>query len=347
MLILCLDDTTLKAVSPEHELQSHLHAIRSGIGARNRWFDKAMSVIVDPCTRAGMMGEHSPVDALVPSIVAEYALVDDVPVGDVTFDDHATIDARDKWHRLEWVIDDNIQSAIVKAQESALAAIEDSDDSVHWFADFGSDWIKNTARLSPDAFVQLAMLLAWYRTQKSFTAVYETALTRLYLHGRTETIRTLSRKSRAFVLSMLSSGESKATKVALLQSAVHSHSVLTREAATGKGIDRHFLGLRLLMKDGESCDLFSDELFGRSQEWKLSTSGLSAGTFFRGTGFGSTYHDGYGINYLLGPNIIKFGIESKFSCKETSSAQFWNAIHISLSEMYALLEGQDTLRANL
>ncbi len=58
--------------------------------------------------------------------------------------DAATIDARDKWHRLEWVIDDNIQSAIVKAQESALAAIEDSDDSVHWFADFGSDWIKNT-----------------------------------------------------------------------------------------------------------------------------------------------------------------------------------------------------------
>ncbi len=77
----------------------------------------------------------------------------------------------------------------------------------------------------------------------------------------------------------------KATKATLLRSAVHSHSVLTREAATGKGIDRHFLGLRLLMKDGERCDLFSDELFGRSQEWKLSTSGLSAGTFFRGTGY--------------------------------------------------------------
>lgn len=35
-----------------------------------------------------MTGEHSPVDALVPSIVAEYALVDEVPVGDVSFDDH-------------------------------------------------------------------------------------------------------------------------------------------------------------------------------------------------------------------------------------------------------------------
>ena len=86
MLVLCLDDTTLKAVSPEHELRSHLHAIRSGIGARNRWFDKAISLIVDPCTRAGMMGEHSPVDALVPSIVAEYALVDEVPAGEIKTD---------------------------------------------------------------------------------------------------------------------------------------------------------------------------------------------------------------------------------------------------------------------
>lgn len=58
------------------------------------------------------------------------------------------------------------------------------------------------ARLSPDAFVQLAMQLAWYRTQGTFTATYETALTRMFLHGRTETIRTLSKNSRAFVLAM-------------------------------------------------------------------------------------------------------------------------------------------------
>lgn len=35
---------------------------------------------------------------------------------------------------------------------------------------------------------------------------------------------------------------------------------------------------------GERHALFEDELFSRSQEWKLSTSGLSAGYQFRGTG---------------------------------------------------------------
>jgi hypothetical protein len=58
-------------------------------------------------------------------------------------------------------------------------------------------------RLSADAYIQMALQLAWYRDQGSFTATYETALTRLFRNGRTETIRTFSSDSRAFVLAMV------------------------------------------------------------------------------------------------------------------------------------------------
>lgn len=51
-----------------------------------------------------------------------------------------------------------------------------------------------------------------------------------------------------------------------------------------------------MMQPDEHHELFDDELFMRSQTWKLSTSALSAGDQFRGTGFGSPEHDGYGIN---------------------------------------------------
>jgi hypothetical protein len=90
-------------------------------------------------------------------------------------------------------------------------------------------------------------------------------------------------------------------KFELLNRAVQTHTRLTREAATGKGIDRHLMGLQLVMKpeEGETADLVSDELFQRSQTWKLSTSGLSAGYQFKGTGFGTVYPDGYGINCEL------------------------------------------------
>lgn len=49
----------------------------------------------------------------------------------------------------------------------------------------------------------MAMQLAWYRMHGKFTATYETVLTRMFKHGRTETLRTLSQESREWVLSMV------------------------------------------------------------------------------------------------------------------------------------------------
>ena len=73
----------------------------------------------------------------------------------------------------------------------------------------------------------------------------------------------------------------------LLRRAVQTHTSLTRQAATGRGIDRHLLGLRCVLDTsaGERHDLFDDPLFTESQTWRLSTSGLSEGHQFRGTGY--------------------------------------------------------------
>jgi hypothetical protein len=49
----------------------------------------------------------------------------------------------------------------------------------------------------------MALQLAWYKSRGSFTATYETALTRAFDKARTETIRTLTEDSRAWVLSMV------------------------------------------------------------------------------------------------------------------------------------------------
>jgi carnitine O-acetyltransferase len=59
------------------------------------------------------------------------------------------------------------------------------------------------AKQSPDAYIQQALQLAWYRDQGYATATYETASTRTFLHGRTDVIRTLSDESRNFVKSMV------------------------------------------------------------------------------------------------------------------------------------------------
>lgn len=190
----------------------------------------------------------------------------------------------------------------------------------------------------------MALQLTWYKMRGDFTATYETALTRMFDKGRTETIRTLTKDSRAFVLAMLDTDMpvrtpnlhvprlrpdllQSETKFALLRRAIQTHSTLTREAATGRGIDRHLMGLRLMLRSGERAPLLDDEVFARSAEWKLSTSGLSAGHLFRGTGcvvsiaysassltfsrFGAAYEDGYGINCMSHSSDVKFGTDRR------------------------------------
>ena len=56
------------------------------------------------------------------------------------------------------------------------------------FEKFGNARIKEL-KISPDAYFQLAIQLAYFKDQKEFALTYESGLTRLYKLGRTETIR--------------------------------------------------------------------------------------------------------------------------------------------------------------
>ncbi|KAJ7126880.1 carnitine acetyltransferase [Mycena epipterygia] len=336
------------SLTGQEALASHLHAIRStNSNVANRIFDKACTIIVDPSTRAGSSGEHSPCDALVPSIVAEWALVDGVDASFFNAPEPASfsspVSEQVGWEHLDWDVDEKIQLECTHALARAKAIIDDSDGNVFWFQDYGTDWIKGALKQSPDAYIQMVLQLAYFKTRGEFTATYETALTRMFKRGRTETIRSFTKESRAWVLGMVDSNASQQTRRNLLHHAMHAHSSLTREAATGRGIDRHLLGLRLMLRplSGEEAALFEDDLFQRSQRWKLSTSGLSAGNLFKGTGFGATYQDGYGISYMAGPDMIKFGIESKFSSPHTSTDGLKDAIFAALSDMRSLCLATD------
>ena len=189
----------------------------------NRFHDKTFTLIVDPSTRAGASGEHSPVDALVPSIIAEYGLTEGVDVTSFAAHHAGALDhGEPSWERLDWVGDEKAWRECNEAADRAKAIIDDSDDSVLYFKRFGANWIKNFGRhclfyflnltvswlpgsyqMSPDAFIQMAMQLAWYKAFGEFTATYETVLTRMFKHGRTETLRTFSRESWRWVLSMV------------------------------------------------------------------------------------------------------------------------------------------------
>jgi len=144
LLCLSLDSYTLPSIPTADPLinPSVDAQVRNGVagldGGRNRWLDKGTSIVVETNGRASLCGEHSPVDALIPSIVMDY--VSKVPV-----DVSAFGEAQNKgegWSRVDWVVDDPIKREIVECTGRNKKLIEDSHASQLWWAEYGVEWIK-------------------------------------------------------------------------------------------------------------------------------------------------------------------------------------------------------------
>lgn len=197
-----------------HVIQGNTTTERTfcGINGHNRWYDTCLNVIIQNDGRVSVNGEHSPLDALIPAYLFNTVVSKEKP----DFPNAPVRSLLAKPFKLEWKVDERVAEALHKGQKRVDATVNDSDLKIVEFPDFGSDYIKqrkyfiplrmtcslhtiHTVKVSPDAFVQMALQLTFYRIHKQLTAVYETASTRKYLHGRTETTRSLSIESAAFV----------------------------------------------------------------------------------------------------------------------------------------------------
>lgn len=327
-----------------------------GLGnGHNRWFDKSFTLVVENNGMCGFSGEHSPVDALTVSYIFDYMLqqpVTGLKTHQFIYPKKGQQQRADyvQFDHMKFKTDGTLNRYMKEAQITADATAALSDSSVLVFKEYGTDWIKKTGRVPPDAFYQMVLQLAYYRVHHKVTPTYETAATRKYLRGRTETIRTLSVDSKAFVEGFENKQLSNAEKYKLLVKATSAHRTYTQIASDGHGCDRHLLVLRLLNADHQMLNekgelvqvnmhpIFTDPVHGQSQIWRLSTSGLHAGIRLMGTGFGTVYPDGYGINYMAAPTLVKFGIETKRVPETVSTAKFMEIINGVLLDLKHLCE---------
>lgn len=125
-------------------------------------------------------------------------------------------------------------------------------------------------RLSPDAYIQMALQLAYYRDNGKFSLTYEASMTRLFREGRTETVRPCTIESAAWVKSMDNPAISALEKKKLLNEACARHQVGYQDAMCGRGVDRHLFCLYVVSKYLEVDSPFLKEIL--SEPWRLSTS---------------------------------------------------------------------------
>ena len=124
-------------------------------------------------------------------------------------------------------------------------------------------------QVSPDAFIQMALQLAYRRDAGKFCLTYEASMTRLFREGRTETVRSCTIESSAWAAAMDDPAKKKVEKVDLLRKACRRHQLQYQDAMSGKGVDRHLFCLYVVSRylEQDSPFLQVRTIWGSVKRW--------------------------------------------------------------------------------
>lgn len=300
--VVCLDDA-----SPV-TLEERAHQYWHGDG-QNRWYDKPLQFIVNDNGTSGFMGEHSMMDGTPTHRLNDY--VNDVIFGNkLDFSNPAVRTNLPDPVAVNFEITEAVSAEIDRAVKDFTTVIGQHELAVQAYQGYGKGLIKQF-KCSPDAYVQMIIQLAYHKMYGKNRPTYESAATRRFQLGRTETCRTVSDESVAFCNAVADPAVSNEDRIALFRKAVAAHIEYISAASDGKGVDRHLFGLKKLLEPGEELPaIYKDPAFSYSSSWYLSTSQLSS-EFFNGYGWSQVIDGGFGIAYMINENSLNFNIVSK------------------------------------
>ncbi|GAB1743411.1 hypothetical protein NU219Hw_g9246t1 [Hortaea werneckii] len=301
--VVCLDDAAPVT------LNERAHQYWHGDGS-NRWFDKPLQFIINDNGTSGFMGEHSMMDGTpthrLNDTILSWIFANKLPSLD---DTQVRSDIPDP-QPLKFQLNEQNVKDLAKATEYHVGQIAQHELKVEAYQGYGKGLMKKF-KCSPDAYVQMIIQLAYYKFYGKSRPTYESAATRKFQEGRTETCRTVSDDSVAFCSAMQDPTVSPDQCRGLFRKALDAHVKYISDAGDGKGVDRHLFGLKKMLKDGEEApELFKDPAYAYSGSWFISSSQLSS-EFFNGYGWSQVVDDGWGIAYMVNENSIQFNIVSK------------------------------------
>ena len=298
LFCICLEDFV-----PKDSLEACDHLLHGDSG--DRWFDKAVSLIVFEDGTAGINVEHCRldgttvlnfVDILLSASAEEHSLQSGARSQGLP-----TIEA------IEFVLDGDLQADVRAAAASFEAYAANTATSILSLEDFGGNRAKQL-RISPDAFAQMACQLAHKRAKGLVGATYESIATRQYQRGRTEAMRVVTPEVVRFVAAMDDPEADAVTRRAAFRAAAEKHVERAKECQAGQAPEQHLWELQLIQKRrGEALGVTEPPALYETPGWLkmrddyLSTSSAPS-TNIQHFGFGSTSSRCIGVAYVLLPD---------------------------------------------
>ncbi|XP_041104760.1 peroxisomal carnitine O-octanoyltransferase-like [Polyodon spathula] len=202
-----------------------------------RWGDKSYNFL---CYADGSFGsncDHAPFDAMV--IVSMCYYIDQkLKANEGRWEGSQVVRDIAQPEELVFAVDEKVLQDIEIAKLQYHDKAQDLQVVSCAFTSFGKAAVKKK-KVHPDTFVQLALQLSYYRLHGKPGSCYETATTRQFYHGRTETMRPCTEESVMWCKAMLDPALNARKRRQRLLSAVAKHKM-------GKVLIDIFLGCILL-----------------------------------------------------------------------------------------------------
>ncbi|KAG6118289.1 hypothetical protein E4U14_006986 [Claviceps sp. LM454 group G7] len=262
LFALCLDYTEPQDVAALcQNMLCGTSEVKNGVQigtCTNRWYDK-MQIIVCKNGSAGINFEHTGVDGHTVLRFASDVYTDTILRFARTINGQAPTlwtstspdpskrdpesfgDVNTTPRKLEWDMVPELSIAVRFAETRLADLIEQHEFQCLDFSAYGKNFITSMG-FSPDAFVQMAFQAAYYGLYGRVECTYEPAMTKFYLHGRTEAVRTVSKDSVDFVQTFWAD-TSVEHKIEALRRACQKHTARTKECLKAEGCDRHLYAL--------------------------------------------------------------------------------------------------------
>ncbi|GAA4414407.1 choline/carnitine O-acyltransferase [Actinokineospora soli] len=324
LFCLCLED--FAAADTQGACDQLLHG-----DSGNRWFDKAVSLIVFADGRAGINVEHCGLDGTTILAFTD-ALLRPVLPRSTEF-----ADGEPAHVPVEFTVDEALRADIAAAATAFAEYAADTATQIVSFPAFGSDAIKSLG-MSPDAFVQMAYQVAHKRSKGVTGATYESIATRQFQNGRTEAMRVVTPEVLAFLTVLEDGSSTPEARRDAFRTAASAHVARAKECQAGLAPEQHLWELDWIQRRrGEDATL---PLY-RSPGWLvmrddyLSTSSAPS-TTIQYFGFGSTSKQCIGVAYVLLPDRFNVYLSTPSSVAEEMH-KFADHLRAAVAELGALL----------
>ncbi|WP_410596908.1 choline/carnitine O-acyltransferase [Amycolatopsis sp. lyj-23] len=322
LFCLCLDDFT-----PSNALEAGDRLLYGD----NRWYDKAVSLIVFEDGTAGINVEHCELDG-----TTILGFTDALLSG--SREPRETTDGVPGFEAIEFTLTDELREDALAAAAAYRAYAEATATQTVSF-DFGANRAKELG-MSPDAFAQMAYQLAHRRAKGLTGATYESIATRQFRNGRTEAMRVVTPEVVRFADVLTSSSASADEKREAFRAAAAKHVARAKECQAGDAPEQHLWELQLIGKrrgDAETPALYSAPGWLKLRDDYLSTSSAPS-VNIQYFGFGSTSPQCIGIAYVLLPDRWNIYLSTP---KHVSAEmyRFADELAVAVQELQELLAG--------